>query len=101
MADDKTKYDPIDDGEKFIVASVLESAIRAIKGKLAKVALSNSYVDLDNKPTYATVATSGSYNDLTDKPDYAPASEVTELKTYVYNYLTEQEARDIVNQAFQ
>ena len=32
---------------------------------------SGSYDDLTNKPTLATVATSGSYNDLTDKPTFS------------------------------
>ncbi len=35
---------------------------------LGAVAFSNSYDDLNDKPTYATVATTGSYNDLINKP---------------------------------
>ena len=35
---------------------------------LGAVAFSNSYEDLNDKPTYATIATTGSYNDLINKP---------------------------------
>ena len=35
---------------------------------LGAVTFSNSYDDLNDKPTYATVATTGSYNDLINKP---------------------------------
>jgi len=35
---------------------------------LAQVARSNSYSDLDNKPSLSTVAITGSYTDLTNKP---------------------------------
>lgn len=35
---------------------------------LAPVATSNSYSDLDNKPSLSVVSSTGSYNDLVDKP---------------------------------
>ena len=40
----------------------------ALTNQLSKVATSNNYNDLSNKPTLAKVATSGSYNDLSNKP---------------------------------
>lgn len=42
-------YDPTTDGGKAVLASALSSALQRFKGKLSKVALSNSYNDLDDK----------------------------------------------------
>lgn len=42
-------YDPTTDGGKAVLASTLSTALQRLKGKLSKVALSNSYNDLDDK----------------------------------------------------
>lgn len=43
----------------------------ALTNQLAKVATSNNYNDLSNRPALKTVATSGAYNDLSGKPTLA------------------------------
>ena len=43
----------------------------ALTNQLSKVATSNNYNDLSNRPALKTVATSGSYNDLSNKPTLA------------------------------
>ena len=42
-------YDPTTDGGKLIDAKALSASLQQVKGKLSKVALSNSYNDLDDK----------------------------------------------------
>ena len=43
----------------------------ALTNQLSKVATSNNYNDLSNRPALKTVATTGSYNDLSNKPTLA------------------------------
>ena len=43
----------------------------ALTNQLSKVATSNNYNDLSNRPALKTVATSGAYNDLSGKPTLA------------------------------
>ena len=55
----------------------------ALTNQLSKVATSNNYNDLSNRPALKTVATSGSYNDLSNRPALKPVAT-----TGSYNDLT-------------
>ena len=46
---------------------------------LGAVAFSNSYEDLNDKPTYATIATTGSYNDLINDSEFIDQSDLQNL----------------------
>ena len=46
----------------------------ALTNQLSKVATSNNYNDLSNRPALKTVATSGSYNDLSNRPALKPVA---------------------------
>ncbi|MDF1576506.1 MAG: hypothetical protein P1P86_15065 [Bacteroidales bacterium] len=82
----KTETDP-DGGANYTIVGVsqLLSVPYALYSETAGNVFSGSYMDLTNKPTFASVATSGSYNDLSDKPSISGSQWTTSGSNIYYN----------------